>query len=196
MNLTKLKALKESLRITDLKILCTGEIEVDYRSLLELQLLEDGRNLKQTDDDKILKLAESLLRFGIVNNIQVWIDENENCYCFDAHHRKKALAILSEIGVNIPVLPATRCLAETKNDAKKLLLIKESRTSWVNVEVVSDYIKEIGFSFEVASSVIDLPKFSWNDLKESSDLNDFEESQKDEEVKNCECPKCGFKWLK
>ncbi len=172
MKLTKLKALKESLKIADLKILCTGELEVDYRNLLELQLLEDGRNLKQTDDDKILKLAESLLRFGIVNNLQIWIDKDKNNFCFDAHHRKKALTILSEIGVNIPPLPATRCLAETKNDAKKLLLLKESRTSWVNVEVVSDYIKEIGFSFEVAETVIDLPEFSWGDVKRADDNGD------------------------
>lgn len=178
MNLTKLKALKESLKIADLKILCTGELEVDYRNLLELQLLEDGRNLKQTDDDKILKLAESLLRFGIVNNLQIWIDKDKNHFCFDAHHRKKALTILSGIGVNIPPLPATRCLAETINDAKKLLLIKESRTSWVNVEVVTDYIKEIGFSFEVAEAIIDLPEFSWEDVEREADSEDNSKDDK------------------
>lgn len=178
MKLTKLKALKESLKISDLKILCTGELEVDYRNLIELQLLEDGRSLKQTDDDKILKLAESLLRFGIVNNLQVWFDQDENCFCFDAHHRQKALTILSEIGLNIPPLPATRCLAETKNDAKKLLLIKESRTSWVNVEVIPDYIKEIGFSFEVAEAVIDLPEFSWGDVEREADNKDNSKDDK------------------
>ncbi len=178
MDLTKLKGLKESLQITDLKILCTGELEVDYQNLLELQLLEDGRSLKQTDDDKILKLAESLLRFGIVNNLQVWFDQNKNCFCFDAHHRQKALTILSEIGVNIPALPATRCLAETKNDAKQLLLIKESRTSWVKVEVIPDYIKEIGFSFEVAEAVIDLPEFSWGDVERETDNKDNSKDDK------------------
>ena len=172
MNLTKLKSVKESLKINDLKILCTGELEVDYQNLLELQVLEDGRNLKQTSDDKILKLAESLLRFGIVNNLQVWFDQDKNCYCFDAHHRQKALRLLSEIGINIPPLPATRCLSKTKNDAKKLLLIKESRTSWVDVTVVPDYIKEIGFEFQIAEAVIDLPEFSWGDVKREADSED------------------------
>jgi DNA modification methylase len=176
--LQELRDLKKNLQINDLKILCTGELEVDYQDLLELQILEDGRNLKETDDNKILKLAESLLRFGIVNNLQIWIDKDKNHFCFDAHHRKKALTILSEIGVNIPALPATRCLAKTKNDAKKLLLIKESRTSWVNVEVVPDYIKEIGFSFEVAEAVIDLPEFSWGDVERERDNKD--NSQDDE----------------
>jgi DNA modification methylase len=180
MDLAKLKALKESLKITELKILCTGEVLVDHRNLLELQLLEDGRNLKQTGDEELLKLAESLLRFGIVNNLQVWFDENKNCYCFDAHHRKKALELLAQINVQIPSLPATRCLAETKIEAKKLLLLKESRSSWVDVTVVPDYIKEIGFEFTVAESVISLPEFSWGDVvdEEAGEVDD----SKDDDV--------------
>lgn len=164
MDLQKLKFVKDELKISELKILCTGELEVDYRDLLELQLLEDGRSLKRTDDDKILKLAESLLRFGIVNNLQVWFDDSEKCFCFDAHHRQKALNLLSEIGLIIPKLPATRCLAETKIQAKKLLLVKESRTSWVDVSVVADYIREVGFEFKVAEAVIDFPEFFWNEV--------------------------------
>lgn len=167
MNLTILQALKNSLKITDLKILCTGELEVEYQDLLELQILEDGRSLKDTDDEKILKLAESLLRFGIVNNLQVWFDKKQNCHCFDAHHRKKALEILAQTGLKIPPLPATRCLAKTKNEARKLLLIKESRTSWVNLEVIPDYLREINFNIDIAERVIDLPEFSWGDVDEN-----------------------------
>ncbi len=177
MNLTSLKAIKEELNLNELKILCTGELTVDYRELLELQILEDGRNLKETDDEKILKLAESLLRFGIVNNLQVWFDQERNCYCFDAHHRKKALALLEQVGVKIPDLPATRCLSENKNEAKKLLLVKESRSSWVNVKVLPDYLQEINFNFKIAERVIDLPDFSWEEVKRETDSDESKDDQ-------------------
>ena len=58
MDLLRLESLKAELKIDRLKIMCTGEIEVDWRELKELQLLDDGRSLKKTDDDKILRPSE------------------------------------------------------------------------------------------------------------------------------------------
>jgi site-specific DNA-methyltransferase (adenine-specific)/modification methylase len=165
MDLFRLQAIREDLRIDRLTVMCTGEIDVDWRELRELQFTDDGRSLKRTDDGKILKLAESLLRFGIINNLQVWVDEaGAEVFCFDAHHRKKALLVLEEIGLEIPSLPATRCLARDILEAKKLLLLKESRTSWVDVEVIPDYLKDIGFDFSVASATIDLPELNWGEF--------------------------------
>lgn len=162
MNNMYLEDIKDKLGIKTLKVLCTGEMKVDYADLKELQILEDGRSLKDTDDESITKLAESLLRFGIVNNLQIWIDKSGEIYCFDAHHRKKALALLDEIGLKIPKLPATRCLAKSRSEAKKLLLLKESRSSWVNQEVLPDYLSEINFSTEIAAATITLPDFEWD----------------------------------
>jgi DNA modification methylase/Fe-S-cluster containining protein len=118
--------------------------------------LKDGRSLKDTDDERILKLAESILLFGLASNIQVWKDAGVT-YCFDAHHRKKAFELLDAAGVEIPPLPATRCLAKTSDEAKRLLLLKESKSSWVNVNVVGDYMQEIGMSINMAAEVLDLP---------------------------------------
>jgi len=180
MDLLDLEVLKTQLRMDTLKVMCTGEILVDYNSLEDLQLLESGRSLKLTDDKKIMKLAKSLLRFGIVNNLQVWIDEKENVFCFDAHHRKKALALLAEIGLEIPRLPATRCLAATKTEAKKLLILKESRTSWIDSEVVADYLREVNLSYETVSSTIDLPEFTWEevlDAEEDKEKDDGRDNQ-------------------
>jgi DNA modification methylase len=164
MDLFRLEAIKNELGADRLKIMCTGELEVDWRVLRELQTMSDGRSLKKTDDGKILRLAESLLRFGMVNNLQIWSDGDGEIYCFDAHHRRRAFAILDEIGLDIPALPATRCLAEDDTAARKLLIIKESRSSWIDVNVVPDYMREIGFDFEIASAVIDFPEFEWGDI--------------------------------
>lgn len=181
MNTANLKVLKTELQADVLKILCDGALQLDWRELLDLQTLEDGRSLKDTDDEKILRLAESLLRFGIVNNLQVWFDENGDCYCFDAHHRRKAFDVLSQIGVEIPPLPATRCLAPSKVEAMRLLLVKESKSSWVNYKVVPDYLQETGFSFKVASRVIDLPEIKWNEICEAGEESE-EERQKADEI--------------
>ena len=52
-----------------LKIMCTGEILVDFHHLKDLQLTEDGRNLKATSQEKIDKLAKSLQQYGIESSI-------------------------------------------------------------------------------------------------------------------------------
>jgi site-specific DNA-methyltransferase (adenine-specific) len=167
----RLESVVEETGVRELKIMCTGELQVDWKNLLDLQTVEDGRSLKKTDDDKITRLAESLIRFGIVNNLQVWFDINDGnaCFCFDAHHRVKAFAAMIEVGVKIPPLPATRCLAVDKTEARKMLLLKESTASWVDVEVVPDYLREIGFDIEVASYIVDLPDFEWSDCEEIAD---------------------------
>jgi len=159
----------EELKLKQLKIMCTGEILVNWNKLQDLQITADGRSLKRTDENKILMLAESMARFGIVNNLQVWVDDKGIPYCFDAHHRKKAFSVLNAHGIIIPELPATRCLAESKDEAKKLLFIKESRSSWVDIEVVPDYIKEIGLSVEIASATVDVPELIWDDLKKEEE---------------------------
>ena len=194
----RLRQVVEETGVKELKIMCSGDLAVDWCELRDLQTLEDGRSLKKTDDNKITNLAESLIRFGIVNNLQVWIGEQGEYFCFDAHHRVKAFAALADIGVEIPLLPATRCLAQDKFEAQRLLLVKESTASWVDVEVVSDYMRESGFSVEVAERTINIPGFEWNDIEDLS-VDDFlseENKENSSEDLMCECPKCGFKWEK
>ena len=145
-----------------LKIMCTGEIEVDFHELKDLQLTDSGKSLKATSQEKIDKLALSLKDYGIVNNLQVWIDD-EAIYCFDAHHRKKAFAQLEKEGMIIPLLPATRCLAKNIKEAKRLLLLKESSNSWIDLDVVQDFLADIDFDIKEARDLIEIPDFDWPD---------------------------------
>lgn len=151
-----------------LKIMCTGEIEVDFHDLKDLQLTSSGKSLKATSQEKIDKLAKSLEEYGIVNNLQVWVD-GEDIYCFDAHHRKKALSQLEKEGLEIPLLPATRCLAKTIDEAKKLLILKESSNSWIDTNVIKDYLDDIDFDIEEAKSLIEIPDFEWPEEKTKND---------------------------
>jgi len=168
-----------------LSVMCTGEIDVDWRELQELQLLEDGRSLKSTDNGKIFRLAENLLRFGLTNNLQVWFDESNQVFCFDAHHRKKAFALLDQAGVKIPLLPATRCLAASKVEAMRLLLAKETKSSWINIEVLPDYLSQVDLNFDMAS-VIDIPDLDWSELSFSEESSGGEGSGKADEVPEVE----------
>ena len=160
-----------------LKIMCTGEILVDFHQLKDLQLTESGKSLKATSKEKIDKLAVSLKEYGIVNNLQVWID-GDDIYCFDAHHRKKALSQLENEGLEIPLLPATRCLAETITEAKKLLFLKESSNSWIDTNVIKDYLADIDFDIEEARSMIEIPDFNWPEEKGNKDPNKLPEEPK------------------
>jgi DNA modification methylase len=172
--LSKIKQIAKTEGIDRIEIMCTGEIEVHWSDLTDLQILKDGRSLKDTDDERILKLAESILLFGLASNIQVWKDAG-TVYCFDAHHRKKAFELLDAAGVEIPPLPATRCLAKTSDEAKRLLLLKESKSSWVNVNVVGDYMQEIGMSVNMAAEVLDLPGIAIMSDGEGWEIDDLEE---------------------
>jgi len=177
-----------------LKIMCTGEIEVDFHELKDLQLTNDGRKLKKTDDEKIKKLVNSLREFGIVNNLQVW-KKGKEIYCFDAHHRKIALGILEEEGLKIPLLPATRCLAKTKAEAKKLLILKESSNSWIDTDVIEDYLNEINFDFEMAGMTIEIPNFDFKfDSDEDIKIEEDNSEPPEKSTKENQCPKCKYEW--
>ncbi len=177
--------LVRKVRNKQLKILCTGEIKIDFHELKDLQILSDGRSLKKTDSSRIDKLAKSLSEYGIVNNLQVW-KYGEDMYCFDAHHRKKALMRLESEGVEIPLLPATRCLAKTKKEAKKLLLLKESNASWVDPEAIGDFLTEIDFEFEDAGNFLD-----FDDCFEGNNEEDIFSESLDAKKRTIKCPNCG-----
>ena len=141
-----------SLEVSRLGVKCTGSRNVDYRTLLDLQ-----GPLKVTSEEKIKRLAESLSRFGLVNPLQVWEAPDGGVYCFDAHHRKKALAMLEFEGMVIPELPAVECLAPDRKTAKTLLLVKESLYSWIDISQVPDYLEGIGLSVDVAAGYFEIP---------------------------------------
>lgn len=152
-----------------LKIMCTGSEFIDYKELKDLQ----GR-LKSTDKNKIERLAKSLKKFGLVNPLQIWRDGKDN-YCFDAHHRKKALKILEDDNFEIPLLPVTNCLAKNIKEAKTLLLAKESKYSFVELQGLEDYVKDIDLSLDFVSDNFDLIDLDFEQTEdEENDINDVE----------------------
>lgn len=165
-----------------IKIMCTGELEIDFHKLKDLQLMNDGKSLKKTDDSKIKKLAKSISEHGIVNNLQIW-KNGKDIYCFDAHHRKLAFELLESESWVIPLLPATRSLAKTKKEAKRLLILKESSNSWIDTDVITDFLSEIDFNLEDAESVIEIPDFDFMPSKKRK--KNIDEKYTDE---NCELP--------
>lgn len=144
--------------ISELKVACTGSAFVDYRGLLDLQ---DG--LKATNVNKIERLADSLIRFGLVNPLQVWVSPTGETYCFDAHHRKKALESLEQRGISVPKLPATYCIARDITEARTLLLAKESTYSWIDTTAVEGYLDEIGLSLDLGAEYFELPALDFSD---------------------------------
>jgi len=142
------------------KIRCRGVETRDYRVLRDLQ-----GSLKTTDHNKIFRLAESLLRFGLVNPLQIWVDPAGPVYCFDAHHRKKALELLEQNGVTIPLVPVSFCLAEDLITAKTLLLAKESKYSWIDIKGVEEYLNEINLTLDLGSEYFELPALEFEEEK-------------------------------
>lgn len=169
-------------KIKKLEIRCTGTDTIDWQDLCDLQVTADNRPLKVTDEKRIEKLAASLLEFGLVNNLQVWRDKKK-LYCFDAHHRKKAFQLLADHGVEVPSLPATFCLAKNIEEAKQLLLVKESVASSIDKDTIRDYMAEIDMNVELIDTMLDLPGINMADFELAPDPIDASQQRPDLQYK-------------
>lgn len=168
--------------MNELEIKCMSAQYVDWHELEDLQ-----GNLKRTDANKIEKLANNLMKYGLVNPLQIWRGPAGIAYCFDAHHRKKAFAVLESRGVVIPKIPVSLCIAGSEKEAKRLLLAKESKYSWVDLSQIENYLEDIDLDLDLA--IADFEIEGLINLKDSEteffddEMGDGEITDKDAMVK-------------
>lgn len=171
--------------ITELKIACQGATTVQLDELHDLQ-----GDLKDLTEANYVKLRNSMTQYGFSFPIFIWIDIDGTKYTVDAHQRTRTLKKMREEGITIPPLPADIIHAESKTEAKKKLLLLNSRYGKITEEGFQAFTQEPGFEIE-SQEIADMLEIPEIDLSygEEGDMDDSPTEQK-----LVECPNCKLKF--
>lgn len=173
----------------ELIISCTGAFNVELDEILELQ-----GNLKDLSEDNYIKLAYSMIDYGFSFPFFLWIDQEGKKWIVDAHQRKRTLTRMRNVGImkdgellkfTIPSLPAVQIHAKDKVEAKKKLLLLNSRYGNVTQEGFYEYINEEGLEIpmEDFSELLYIPEveLEYTDSDNKVQATEDEEPKLDEE---------------
>lgn len=157
-----------------------------YIPLEEFQNLQG--NLKTLSEDDYAKLRSSITEYGFSFPVLFWLDENGQKWIIDAHQRIATLKKMMEEGWTIPPLPADRIHAQDKREARKKLLLLNSRYGKITDEGLSEFLNVPGeeIAFEEIGDLLTLPDVNFNQL--------WGGSEKDESARDTPtvtCPSCG-----
>jgi hypothetical protein len=152
------------------------------------ELNEFQGNLKIRDDIDVDRITNSIIKFGFAFPIFVWRSGEEN-YIIDGHGRKLALEMLKERGYEIPDIPVVYIEAETKQQAKELLLRQNSKYGTVDnyelalmVRDIEDNVGELGFQGITAEFLNELIEQGEGYIKYDPELEPvFDTSEVDDE---------------
>ncbi len=138
----------------NIKIACKGATDVSLAELTELE-----GNLKDLSEANYVKLRNSITEFGFSFPIFMWEDPlNNKKWIIDAHHRIKTLRKMEEEGWSVPRLPADYIHAKDKTEAKKKLLLVNSRYAKITEEGLYEFNNEAGFEIGVEfAELLDIP---------------------------------------
>jgi hypothetical protein len=134
--------------ITEIKIECQGATTVALDELVDLQ-----GNLKDLTEQNYVKLRNSIVQYGFSFPVLLWIDTDGKKWILDAHQRVRTLRKMQQEGITIPPLPADIVNATDKVEAKKKLLLLNSRYGKMTREGFDEFVDEPGF--EVAEAELE-----------------------------------------
>ena len=153
---------------------------MDVRNISVKDLIPYDRNTKKHDKTQINNVAESIKQYGFVQPIV--IDKNNTVVI--GHCR-----LLAAKQLKMKEVPCVCVEDLTEEQVKALRIVdnKSNESEW-DLDILPDELAELDlsdfyFSFAVA---------------DDDELPDFEEESPKNNSKNdvCQCPKCGFQWVK
>lgn len=153
--------------ITEITISCQGATSVSLDELQDLQ-----GNLKDLTEDNYAKLRNSLIEFGFSFPIFFWQDENGAKWIIDAHQRKRTLLKMRDEGILIPSLPADPIFAKDRAEAKKKLLLLNSRYGQMTQEGFDEFTSDI--EIEDIADLLTIPEVMFIEDGSSSDVAEDE----------------------
>lgn len=133
-----------------IEIACKGYTAFPLEELHDLQ-----GNLKDLTEENYVRLRNAMTKFGFSFPVFVWVDPTDNTkYIIDAHQRLRTLRKMKQEGWTIPDLPADIIEAKDRVEAKKKLLLLNSRYGKMTREGFDEFIDEVGF--EVDNEIEDM----------------------------------------
>lgn len=133
-------------------------------------------DLKEKENRDISKLKNSIINDNFSFPFYLWKDHN---YIIDGNGRNLALQELEAEGYKIPELPIVEIEANTKQHAKKLVLLASSNYGKVTKESYDLFIEDIDLELDDIELKIEDIGFSSNDI-------DYSDKNKEIDVKSFE----------
>lgn len=159
---------------------CKGTGSMSFEKLQNFQ----GK-LKHMPDDNLAKLKASILNNGFRIPVFVWKNR-----IMDGHGRKLALDSLKKEGYSIPEIPVVELDADSETEARKLVLLINSRYGIISEEGFYDFAQELDMS-DISGEVL-IPEINLEQMEKEMEIEEKELSDGIETEH--ECPKCGYKW--
>ena len=170
----------------EIAIKCKGTSLIDISQLKDFQ-----GNLKELKESEYNKLKNSIIKYGFRIPIFVWQNN-----LLDGHQRIFTINKMCENGYYLnKKIPVIDIEAKDKREAKKLLLLINSRYGKVTDEGLYEFIETNDLNFDELKLELDLPEINLDDFQANfyDDVETNESEIDGLETKN-ECPKCGYKW--
>ena len=169
-----------------LQIACDGYTRVNIDELRDMQ-----GNLKDLTEENYVRLRNSMTKFGFSFPVFMWIDPQDNTkWIVDAHQRLRTLRKMKQEGWTIPELPADLIHAKDRVEAKKKLLLLNSRYGKMTQEGFDEFIDEVGFEVD-GTDIEDLLVLPDVGVYETTEE---ETDKKEEKLQETICPACGHKF--
>lgn len=156
---------------------------IDYKKLTDFQ-----GSLKSIDKKALDKLKRSILKYGFSFPAAVWKNKNK-VFIIDSHQRRIALSDLEAEGYIIPPIPYYEIQASNKAEAKKKLLLINSKYGKITEEGFIDFIQDIDFDFfkDIDITDINIEKL----LPDNFDSDNIENQSNLDKLNKIKCPLCG-----
>lgn len=183
----RLKLKNKSMDDMTIKISCQGNQTVGIDELNDLQ-----GNLKDLSEENYIKLRNSITQYGFSFPILMWIDSEGKKWIIDAHQRRRTLLKMREEGWTIPPLPADIIEASSKSEAKRKLLLLNSRYGKVDLQGYEEFIHEPGAEIDEASmeDFLAIPELEgWDEP--AGNNKELTSGNTPSEIKEVKCPDCG-----
>ena len=176
----------------EVKIACRPTADVSLDEVLDLQ-----GNLKDLSEANYVKMRNSLVEYDFSFPLYIWIDPEGKKFIADGHQRTKVLKQMRAEGIVMPQLfPAYEVLAKDKIEAKKKLLLLNSRYGKMTREGYDEFIDDPDAKIieEDLADLIEIPEIQMWDNNDTTDSPSSSSSPDDSgnptKVRQMECPNC------
>lgn len=136
-----------------IRIRCKAADVLDPRELVIIQ-----GALKSLSKSSYEKFKRSILRFGVISPVHVWVDQGIN-KVLDGTHRTKAFLQMILEGYECPKVPVTYLDADNEKEARAMILALVSQYAKIETDGLYEFMTESEISMEEINADFELPDF-------------------------------------
>jgi len=141
----------------------TIPLRCKYTKLISIEKIKPFQaNLKSIDEQDLIKLKRSILKYGFSFPVFVW-----NGNILDGHTRLNAVKALVEEGYKIKGIPVVEIEAKSKKEAGEKLLLINSKYAKITDEGLYNFVNDFGIDLK------DMPEISLPEIKIDSFIENW-----------------------